>query len=427
MPSLPQLRHHKEDASEAPPVATPMIPEAEHQDILALLRIAPQTEIPESVITAAESGNVQFRTSTPEGYLFHDVEEWHGAVVSSLKWFSEALHRRDLDVVRLATEVDRAQTDKINQKYEMEWLSAKVEAAPTPQGAPAPQVTPVSAEDNSVLLEQIRSLQVDVERYRAIAESQVLGGSLSDEERVAFNELSEWAAQVEVAYAKMEADLATAQANLANAQSAATSSSPLVQPVQSASSSALSDEERQAYTELQEWAVNAEAAFSQVNSELDATREELASSQQYSSELDAYITEITPILNAAVGNTQSAQQVQQVAALDEHPYYAPDPEESRNVQPSKGSLSRPLVTATYDEDDEDDAPAVVTPSVEAPTSQDPYSHLFDEMQRDIDSDSDAPELGKGVRFESEVDRNRNQVVPGAPLRSIPEGADPNDY
>lgn len=419
MPSLPQLRHHKDDASDAPLVATPMIPEAEHQDILALLRIAPQTDIPESVITAAESGNVQFRTSTPEGYLFHDVEEWHRAVVSSLTWFSEALHRRDLDVVRLATEVDRAQTDKINQKYEMEWLSAKVEASPTPQG-----VFPVSVEDNSALIEQIRTLQVDVERYRAIAESQVLGGSLSDEERVAFNELSEWAAQVEIAYAKMEADLAAAQADLTAAQSAVTSTPPLAHPAPQVSDSALSNEERQAYAELQEWATNAEAAFAQVTSELEAAREELASSQQYSSELDAYITEITPMLNAAVGNTQSVQQEQRVAAPDVRPYSS-EPEAAPRVQPSKGSLSRPLVTETYDDDDESDVE--VAPTVEAPTSQDLYAHLFDEMQRDNNSDSDAPELGAGVRFESEVDRNRNQVIPGAPLRSVPAGADPNDY
>lgn len=89
-------------------------------DILARLNISPTTELMPDVLTPGKAKKVRFHTSTPRGFSFPQVEEFYGDVITALEFYVAALERRDQDVHRLATEIDKYIVDLQNAKYQLE-------------------------------------------------------------------------------------------------------------------------------------------------------------------------------------------------------------------------------------------------------------------------------------------------------------------
>lgn len=89
-------------------------------DILARLNISPKTELMPDVLTPGKAKKVRFHTSTPRGFSFPQVEEFYGDVITALEFYVAALERRDADVHRLATEIDKYIVDLQNAKYQLE-------------------------------------------------------------------------------------------------------------------------------------------------------------------------------------------------------------------------------------------------------------------------------------------------------------------
>lgn len=89
-------------------------------DILARLNISPTTELLPDVLTPGKAKKVRFHTSTPRGFSFPQVEEFYGDVITALDFYVAALERRDQDVHRLATEIDKYIVDLQNAKYQLE-------------------------------------------------------------------------------------------------------------------------------------------------------------------------------------------------------------------------------------------------------------------------------------------------------------------
>lgn len=89
-------------------------------DILARLNISPTTELMPDVLTPGKAKKVRFHTSTPRGFSFPQVEEFYGDVITALDFYVAALERRDQDVHRLATEIDKYIVDLQNAKYQLE-------------------------------------------------------------------------------------------------------------------------------------------------------------------------------------------------------------------------------------------------------------------------------------------------------------------
>lgn len=89
-------------------------------DILARLNISPKTELMPEVLTPGKAKKVRFHTSTPRGFSFPQVEEFYGDVITALEFYVAALERRDADVHRLATEIDKYIVDLQNAKYQLE-------------------------------------------------------------------------------------------------------------------------------------------------------------------------------------------------------------------------------------------------------------------------------------------------------------------
>jgi hypothetical protein len=188
------------------------------QDILELHNIALQTEPEPNILTAPDVKAVQFRTSTPEGYFFDDVDTWHAQVLKAIAWYTKKLHQRDLDVYNLATEIDKTLTDLTNKKYELElvrgrgqvlvgdsgeYLSADSDAAKVVElTAKIEELEQSIFEDRASANDKIRLLEQSLREAEQHDSSDDSG--LSDEEVQQFADLREWATQAEIAFNELE-------------------------------------------------------------------------------------------------------------------------------------------------------------------------------------------------------------------------------
>lgn len=222
-------------------------------DLLRQMDIKLESSPPEYVLTSGAIKGVSIRTYDVGGYVLEDVHQFHERVLQTVKWYGDALHQRDLDVHRLATELDRSQTDYINQKFQIELLRGQTGKALVNedgsyvtqsqlQDDPSVALQVAQAEvieltrQNEENQNQIKSLdstlkefQVyskDLEERQTLLEQQItdlsnqestptnmsannpIDTSLDDIERQQLQELLAWAADVEVEYTKMEEQVA---------------------------------------------------------------------------------------------------------------------------------------------------------------------------------------------------------------------------
>ena len=102
----------------------------QQQGSLERLGIPLETVPGEGVLTPGTVKAVRFRMSKPTGYAVKDVEDFVLDIVQpSLTWYSQALHQRDLAIHTLGEELDRAEVDLLNLRFQLQTTqySARVE------------------------------------------------------------------------------------------------------------------------------------------------------------------------------------------------------------------------------------------------------------------------------------------------------------
>lgn len=126
---IPFLHKHQEDLEEEPEIVKPSgrqtaDPTPANTDVLRQFRINPETELSDDILTPSKIAKVRFRESSPKGFSFTDVEQFHRDVSISLQWYIKTLEQRDKDIHRLATEIDKYITDYQNLRFEIEVLQS---------------------------------------------------------------------------------------------------------------------------------------------------------------------------------------------------------------------------------------------------------------------------------------------------------------
>lgn len=89
------------------------------QGSLEQLGIHVETQLPQGVMSPADSKGVRF-TQTRPGYHFREVEAYKEAVDNTLENYVALLHARDMDVYNLGAELDRARIDILNLRHQIE-------------------------------------------------------------------------------------------------------------------------------------------------------------------------------------------------------------------------------------------------------------------------------------------------------------------
>jgi chromosome segregation ATPase len=126
---IPFLHKHQESLEEEPEIVkSPGQPTSDqtttNNDVLRQFRINPETELSDDILTPSKIAKVRFRESSPKGFSFTDVEQFHRDVSMSLQWYIKTLEQRDKDIHRLATEIDKYITDYQNLRFEIEVLQS---------------------------------------------------------------------------------------------------------------------------------------------------------------------------------------------------------------------------------------------------------------------------------------------------------------
>lgn len=213
---------------------------AVENDVLAQFRIQPHTELDNNVLTPSKIAKVQFNTSKPEGFSFKQVEAFYGAVLKSSEWYINALEKRDRDVHKLATEVDKYKTDYQNTRFQLEILQGVGGQALVDDTGN--YVTESQLSDDQLKLVDLENvisgLRDDLLYERKISselrdqiENQhiaapipvVISGTASDQDLVELNELrlrqqelDVWENDVTVEYGRLENELTETQQELAS-------------------------------------------------------------------------------------------------------------------------------------------------------------------------------------------------------------------
>lgn len=89
-------------------------------DILYLLKIPDNYEIPDEILLPGDIKHLTFDKEQPEGYMVSQVNKFVDTVSTSLRFYKDLLQRRNEDVARLATQVDKYETDLHNAKFNAE-------------------------------------------------------------------------------------------------------------------------------------------------------------------------------------------------------------------------------------------------------------------------------------------------------------------
>lgn len=188
------------------------------QDVLEQFRIPQSIEIPEEVMTTAEVDKIRFPKSKPVGLHPQSVEEFHRQTKASIKFYLSKLEKRDRDVHKLATEVDKYKTDFMNTKYQLELFQGAGGQAIV--GADGEYLTESNLGENEKILitkdneivalqNKLTILQADLSRERenrGNGESSLTNEELIELENYRENEtqLGLWEAQVKDSYSALE-------------------------------------------------------------------------------------------------------------------------------------------------------------------------------------------------------------------------------
>lgn len=128
-------------------------------DVLTLLNVEAETELPENIKTSGQLASAQFRISRPTGYLYTDVDAAFEEAVNTVKYYEQIIYRRDLDIHKLATEVDRKNTDLTNMQFQLEAYRTKGKVVVGDDGNPIVVTGEVEVKDYDELQRKYETLQ----------------------------------------------------------------------------------------------------------------------------------------------------------------------------------------------------------------------------------------------------------------------------
>lgn len=92
----------------------------QRSDILELLNIPDNYEVPDNVLLVGDLDRVRFDLAEPRGYSVKMVDDFYDSVYESLKWYRDTLRQRNRDIAKLATQLDKSATDLHNAKLNAE-------------------------------------------------------------------------------------------------------------------------------------------------------------------------------------------------------------------------------------------------------------------------------------------------------------------
>lgn len=92
----------------------------QRSDILELLNIPDNYEVPDNVLLVGDLDRVRFDLAEPRGYSVKMVDDFYDSVYESLKWYRNTLRQRNRDIAKLATQLDKSATDLHNAKLNAE-------------------------------------------------------------------------------------------------------------------------------------------------------------------------------------------------------------------------------------------------------------------------------------------------------------------
>lgn len=172
--------------------------------VLKALGVEQEVSIPKDILTSSEVKGVQFRESTPKGYFYDDVDQWHSQVAKTIAWFGDQHHARNLDLHKVAQEIDRLSTDIQNHIYEKEALSAdnsslqaRLEKLESSGGLEANMKLQQDYEAALSEMAGLRDTVKSLEEQLQSAPSSQEGSSMGEDERAQYEA---WAEQVQQHY-----------------------------------------------------------------------------------------------------------------------------------------------------------------------------------------------------------------------------------
>lgn len=448
-------------------------------DVLQQYGIAAVTTPPTDVFSPQEFKSVRFRKSQPEGYHFPDVDAAAAKTLKSLEWFTKTLHRRDLDVHRLATEIDQLNQALTDARYNLEIYSARrdkvlVDEDGNPIGANELEGRYLRIKSQlDSLVQEHSSLQAqhdelaawasqasdELEAYRAgntppespLDDEEINGlvhakdaeiaaltqqleaaqnslqqvngevqeGPLTDEERNHLNALSAWAEEVQVLYGNMEKDLETERQKVASLED---DNNVLKQQLEVLASNQPSEDGGELdlsspdVTELHEKIAALEA-------QLEETRNYANQMETYTNELNEYVDQLEQAAGAVADGATASLDDEQISEETEESSSAQDQELlHEDAEPSayghqEDDVLIPVIPADEDAEYED---VLIPVSSASEETDDDTLDDFDRMLEDLRT----PEVAH-----DRLDQLRSRrpmfeyapAAPGIPARSIPPG------
>lgn len=115
---IPNRNHDDDDSFDGDNTGA----DSPEHDVLEQYRIPLNTELGDEILTPSKLSKVKFGVTQPKGFSFKQVEVFHTEVSKSIQWYIQALEKRDRDVHKLATEVDKYKTDVQNARFQLEVL-----------------------------------------------------------------------------------------------------------------------------------------------------------------------------------------------------------------------------------------------------------------------------------------------------------------
>lgn len=415
----------------------------EQNDILARLQISAQTVIPESVMSSREAKAVRFTRSTP-GYYYPDVEQAVEEMSKTIAWFEESAHKRDLDIHRIAREVDQLETALQNKQFQVESLSVTSSSIlvdenqqPLPADSLQAQLA-IALEEKRSAQTQIAEMHATIQSLQELNEQARVYTEYQDEQiRNLEGQLTNGAAplapaaktneDVSVEVEALRAELARKQAELETVSASTQSLEAQVTSLLAAGNTSNDVDTTQLvqdYAALQAWAdqvtpqyeeaVNRVSSLetqvatlqnevAELTSKLDQATQYADSLENFAKETEAYIDTLLSATDAAVTSQVEAAEAAQQLLHTTSPQQAKDTASSIDMSQSK------QVSSPYD------APQVA--HVAAPqVEEDAFSHMLsDLMQPEVSPE----ELSRLKQARPTI--NYAHATPGAPLTSLRPG------
>lgn len=171
----------------------PEVKDNKIQDILDFLQIPSTFELDADILMPEDIGeeDTMFDVQVPEGYEMAEVQEFVRRSKKSVGKYVELLRRRNVDIARLATVIDKMQVDSNNLKVQME-VANGINIMPTSDEGDA---------ENELL-----EAKLYIKRLEEKINSNDISDELSSEERRQFEELQNEVSLMRIDEEKLKAE-----------------------------------------------------------------------------------------------------------------------------------------------------------------------------------------------------------------------------